>query len=118
VRHLLIRWVILTVAIAVAAWLVPGIDVHGGVVGYLGVGLVLGLVNSVIRPLVRLFALPITIATLGLFSLVINALMLILAAFLSSVLSIDRFWEALVGALVISIVSTILNGVVRGPAHR
>jgi len=119
-RHLLIRWGILTVAVAVAAWLVDGIDVHGGVPGYLAVGLVLGLVNALVRPIVRLFSLPITVATLGLFSLVINAIMLLLAAALSSVLSIDRFWEAFVGALVISIVSAILNAVVtrREPSRR
>lgn len=112
-RHLLIRWVILTVAIAVAAAIVDGIDVHGGILGYIGVAAVLGLVNALIRPIVRLFSIPITIATLGLFSIVINALMLILAAFLSSVLSIDSFRVAILGALIISIVSMILNFAVR-----
>ena len=112
-RHLLIRWVILAVAIGVAVAVTDGIDVHGGVLGYIGVAAVLGLVNALIRPIVRLFSLPITIATLGLFSLVINALMLLLAALLSSALSIDRFRDAIVGALVISIVSTILNWFVR-----
>jgi putative membrane protein len=77
-------------------------------------------VNALIRPIVRLLAIPITVATLGLFSLVINGLMLLLAALLSSVLSIDRFWQAIVGALIISIVSTVLNWLVidRRPARR
>jgi putative membrane protein len=113
VRHLLIRWAILTVAIAVAAAIVDGIDIHGGILGYIWVAAVLGLVNALIRPIVRLFSLPITIATLGLFSIVINALMLILAAFLSSVLSIDSFGVAILGAIIISIVSMILNFAVR-----
>src|SRR6478672_13006989 len=109
VRTLLIRWAVLAVAIAIAVATVSGINVHGGVGGYILVAAVLGLVNALIRPIVRLFSKPITFVTLGLFSLVINGLMLLLAAALSDVLSIDNFWTAIVGALVISIVSTFLN---------
>jgi putative membrane protein len=108
-RLLLIRWAVLAIAIVVAVAVTNGVDVHGGVGGYIGVAAILGLVNALIRPIVRLFSLPITIATLGLFSLVINALMLLLAAALSDVMSIDSFGSAIVGALVISVVSTILN---------
>ena len=110
-RTLLIRWAVLAVAIAIAVATVSGINVHGGVGGYILVAAVLGLVNALIRPIVRLFSKPITFVTLGLFSLVINGLMLLLAAALSDVLSIDNFWTAIVGALVISIVSTFLNWV-------
>jgi len=112
VRHLLIRWAVLAVAVAVAVAVTDGLDVKGGVGGYIAVAAVLGLVNALIRPIVRLFSLPITIATLGLFSLVINALMLLLAAALSSVLSIDNFGAAIIGALVISVVSALLNWLV------
>jgi putative membrane protein len=112
VRHLLIRWAVLAVAVAVAVAVTSGLDVHGGVGGYILVAAVLGLVNALVRPIVRLFSLPITIATLGLFSLVINGLMLLLASALSSVLSIENFWSAIVGALVISVVSAILNWLV------
>jgi putative membrane protein len=112
VRHLLIRWAVLAVAIGIAVAVTDGIDVHGGVLGYIGVAAVLGLVNALIRPIVRLFSMPLTIATLGLFSLVINAVMLIIAALFSSALSIDSFWDAIVGAFLISIVSTILNWLV------
>jgi uncharacterized membrane protein YvlD (DUF360 family) len=77
VRTLLIRWLILAVAIAIAVALVSGINVHGGVGGYILVAAVLGLVNALIRPIVRLFSKPITFMTLGLFSLVINGLMLL-----------------------------------------
>ena len=111
-RSLLIRWAVLAVAVAIAVTVTDGVDVHGGVLGYIGVSAVLGLVNAFIRPIVRLFSIPITIATLGLFSLVINALMLLLAAALSSSLSIDNFWTAIVAAFVISVVSTILNWLV------
>jgi putative membrane protein len=118
VRHLLIRWAILALAVFVAVLTVDGIDVHGGFFGYVGVALVLGLVNAIIRPLVRLLTLPITVMTLGLFSLVINGVMLILASFLSSALSIDSFLDAIVAAVVISIVSAILNFVVRDRGRR
>ncbi len=111
-RHLLIRWAILAVAIVIAVAITDGIDVNGGVGGYILVAAVLGLVNALVRPIVRLFSLPITIATLGLFSLIINALMLLLAAALSSVLSIEGFGTAIVGALVISVVSALLNWLV------
>ncbi len=108
-RSLLLRWLILALAIAIAVALNGGINVHGGFLAYIGVAAILGLVNALIRPIVRLFSLPITIVTLGLFSFVINALMLLLAAALSSVLSIENFWDAIVGAFIISVVSAFLN---------
>ena len=109
---ILIRWAVLAVAIAIAVAVTEGIDVHGGIGGYITVAAVLGLVNALIRPIVRLFTIPITIVTLGLFSFVINGLMLVLAALLSDVLSIENFWDAIVGALVISVVAAILNWLV------
>jgi putative membrane protein len=112
VRNILIRWAVLAVAIAIAVAVTDGIDVHGGVGGYIAVAAVLGLVNALIRPIVRLFTIPITLMTLGLFSFVINGLMLLLAAWLSDVLSIDNFWSAIVGAFVISVVSALLNWLV------
>jgi putative membrane protein len=118
VRQILIRWAILGIAIAVAAAFVNGVDIHGGFFGYVGVAAVLGLVNALIRPVVRLLTLPLTVMTLGLFTLVVNALMLVIAAWLSPVLSIDSFWEAIVAAFIISVVSTILNFVVREPSRR
>jgi putative membrane protein len=118
VRQILIRWAILAVSIAIAAALVNGVDIHGGFFGYIGVAAVLGLVNALIRPIARLLTLPLTLMTLGLFSLVVNAVMLVIAAWLSPVLSIDSFWDAFLAALIISIVSTILNFVVREPSRR
>lgn len=79
------------------------------------VGLVFTLVNLVVKPIVHLFALPLTILTLGLFSLVINALMLLLTSWLTSFtewgLFVDGFWWALLAAVIISVISWVLNAV-------
>jgi uncharacterized membrane protein YvlD (DUF360 family) len=71
-RSLLLRWAVLAVAVAIAVAVTNGINVHGGVSAYIGVAAILGLVNAITRPLVRLLSLPLTVAALGLFSLVIN----------------------------------------------
>ena len=86
----------------------------GDIVGLLIVAIIFGLVNAFIRPIVKLLTLPLSIITLGLFSLVINALMLLLTALLTDGLAIqggflEQFFWALVGGVVISIVSTVLN---------
>src|SRR3954464_5106458 len=82
-RRLLIRIVILAVAIALTVWLVPDIDVDGGFGAHLWVACIFGFVNGIIGPFVRLIALPITLMTLGLFALVVNAALLALTAGLS-----------------------------------
>jgi putative membrane protein len=111
---LLISWLINAVALAVAMWLLPGIYVEGD--AWLAVALmavIFGLVNALIRPLVKFVTCLINVITLGLFTLVINALMLLLAGWIAKQLSIgfvvDNFWWALLGALVISVVSFVLN---------
>jgi putative membrane protein len=112
VRSLLIRWAILGVAVFVAVLIVNGVNVHGGFWGYVLVAAVLGLVNAFIRPIALLLTLPINIITLGLFTIVVNALMLLIAAWLSTVLSIENFGTAILAALVISVVSLLLSRVV------
>jgi putative membrane protein len=109
---LLIRWAINAVALYVTAMLVPGIhisDFGGAVVA----GLVLGIVNAVIRPLVLLLTLPITILTVGIFALVVNALMLYIVAGVTHRLVIDNFLSAFIGAIALSIISTILSHLVK-----
>ena len=108
-RSLLIRWLVLAIAIAVTAALVDGIDIDGGAGGLLAVAALFGLVNAVIRPLVRLLALPIRVMTLGLVSFVINGLMLLITDWLLDVLDVGGLWNAIVAAIVISVVSTLLN---------
>jgi putative membrane protein len=112
VRSLLIRWLVLAVAIAIAAALVDGIHIDGGAGGLLAVAALFGLVNAFVRPIVRLLALPVRVMTLGLVSFVINGLMLLITDWLLDVLDVGGLWSAIVAAIVISIVSTLLNWLV------
>jgi putative membrane protein len=109
VRSLLIRWVVLAIAIAIAAAVVDGIHIDGGSGGLLAVAALFGLVNAIIRPIVRLLALPVRVMTLGLVSFVINGLMLLITDWLLDILDVGGLWDAIVAAIVISIVSTLLN---------
>jgi putative membrane protein len=114
----LVRLVAGAVALAVAAWLIDGISVGPGTTGerlltLLAVALIFGLVNAFVRPIVRLISIPLFIITLGLFTFVVNALMLMLTAWIGDqfdlAFEVDGFWSALLGALVISIVTFVLN---------
>ncbi len=112
--NLLIRWIITSFSLFVAAWLVPGIRVEGNAWGvYAIMAVILGLINAIIRPILKLLSLPIIILTLGLFLLVINGITLWMASAIAVSLFhvgfyVDGFWSALLGALIISIVSMIL----------
>jgi putative membrane protein len=113
---ILLRILINAIAIGVMLALLPErFDSSGGIAGIFVVAVVFGLVNAFIRPIVRLFSLPITCLTLGLFTLVINTLMLLLTAWLSGgFLSInggplERFLWGFIGAIIISIVSGVLS---------
>ena len=111
--QLLIRWAIGSLAIFAAISIVPGIEfsVPGWHIGV--VALVFGLLNALLRPLIYLLTCPLVILTLGLFGLVINAILLGLTSALADQLSInfhiDGFWPAFWGGLVVSIVSTLLS---------
>ena len=112
-RHLLIRLVINAAALFVAVQLIPGMHFTGGVAKLLCVALVFGLVNAVVRPVLTLLSCPLIVVTLGLFLLVINALMLGLTSWLSTRLDlgfhVDGFLPALLGGIVIGVVSTVLT---------
>jgi putative membrane protein len=105
-------------ALAVAAWLLDGISVGGAgdveqLVTLLVVAVIFGLVNAVVRPIVALFSVPFYILTLGLFFLVVNALMLLLTAWLADLVGVrfevDGFWTAVLGGLVISLASAAIG---------
>jgi len=109
----LIRILITAVALWVATRLVSGITYHGNWLGLAGVALVFGLVNSIVRPILAFLSFPLLIVTLGLFTFVLNAVMLMLTSALSSRLGIDfhvaGFWAAFWGAIVVGIVSFLLS---------
>lgn len=108
-QTLFIRLFVNAVALWAAARVVPGIELSGEFVPVLVVAGVFGLVNALIRPLVLLLSLPLVVLTLGLFTLVINALMLMLTGFLVASLSVSGFWAAFWGSLLISIVSLLFS---------
>lgn len=103
-----LRILVNAVTIGLAAYLVPGITVEGAVPAVVG-GLVLGLVNALVRPVLLLLTLPLTLLTLGLFIFVLNALCLWLSSALVPGFTITGFGAAFLGALVISIVSWVLT---------
>jgi putative membrane protein len=110
---LILRWIAAAAAVACAAWLVPGITYQGGLGGLLVVALILGLVNALVRPLLRWLSCGLIVLTLGLFLFIINALMLLLAAAISRQVGIDfavnGFVAALVGSVVITLVSWVFS---------
>ena len=114
---LLLRWLINAIALYVATLIVPGIEAEGGWPTLIVTALVFGLVNALIRPLISFLTCPLIVLTLGLFTLVINALMLLLASAVANWLDfpfrVDGFGPAFWGALVITIVSFILSLVLR-----
>ncbi len=109
----LVRWSINLLALVVAAILIKGIRIQSIETGVIAAG-ILGLVNAVIRPIVLVLTLPINILTLGLFTLVINAVLLELVADLVPGFAIESFGAAFFGALLISIISWLLNLFVGG----
>ncbi len=101
----LARWIAGTLAIYIVAWVLPGIEVQDFATA-IWAGLALGLLNAFLRPLLIFFTLPATIVTLGLFILVINAFILYLVGALVSGVEIHGFGWALLGALLISLLSS------------
>lgn len=132
----IVRVIVNALALAAAAWLLPGItvgseaasaaagnDMVGVVLSYLFVGLIFGIVNAVVRPIIGFLSLPITCLTLGLFAIVINAAMLVLTSWLSSYTPIGLhvqtfFWDAILGAIIISVVSAVIGWIVPDSRER
>jgi putative membrane protein len=131
-RSFIVRVIVNGLALGVASWLLPGLDVSasattaavgnsgvtqgtdtiGIVLAYLFIGLIFGVVNALVKPVVSLLSLPLTILTLGLFMIVINAAMLYLTAWLSGYtpvhFTIDSFfWTAVLAAIIITVISLV-----------
>ena len=120
------RFLLRLVATAAALWLavqlVPGIVWTGSALGLLGVALVFGVLNALVRPLLALLSCPLIVLTLGLFLLVLNAVMLLLTAAVSNALGlgfrVEGFIPAFIGALVVAITSAVLSVFVGEPRRR
>ncbi|WP_376792314.1 phage holin family protein [Thermoflexus sp.] len=113
-RHFLMRWALNTIALWVVSQLYPGVSFRAGagLGDFLLAGLVLGLANALVRPILLLITLPLNFITLGLFTFVVNAIILYLVAALTA-LNVHGFLAALIGAILLSIVSFGLSLLVR-----
>ena len=107
-RGLFLRWLILTVAIMFASYLMDGIRVSGFFSAFFAAA-ILGILNAFFRPILILLTLPINILSLGLFTFLINAMLLKMASGVISGFEVSGFWSAVLGSLVISLVSWLLS---------
>lgn len=106
--HMIVSFLLSAAAVFVAAYLLPGVTVDG-VVDVLIVALILGIINMFVKPVAQILALPITIFTLGLFALVVNALLILLVDWIVPGFSVDGFWWALLFGIVLAIVNGFLG---------
>ena len=110
-KGIFLRWIILTAAIMVAAYLIEGIRIASLLSAFVTAAF-LGILNAFFRPILLLLTLPINILSLGLFTFVINALMLKMASGVLASVDVQGFWSAVFGSIIISIVSWLLNSFV------
>ncbi len=111
-RRILFKWLINALALLVTTYLVNGIQVTGAPALFMAAAL-LGILNAFIRPILIILTLPINIITLGLFTLVINGAMLWFVSLIIKGFVIQGFWPAVIGALIISIVSWLFNWLIQ-----
>jgi putative membrane protein len=116
--RLILRLLANAAALAVATWLLSGISLtaptlEGKLVTFLIVGAVFGILNAIIKPIFQIVTIPLVILSLGLFLIVINACMLLLTSWLAGIFdlgwNVDGFWTAVLGSIIVSIVSFVLN---------
>jgi len=112
---ILIRWLVTTIAIFMVPSLVPGVKVEG-IGAALAAAAILGILNALVRPILIILTLPLTILTLGVFILIINALLFQLAGAIVSGIHVASFWSAFFASIIVSLVSWILNSAVSGGA--
>lgn len=110
IMGLLLHWLVFTLAIVITAYILPGIKVSGFGAA-LVTAVVLGIINTIIRPVLIFFTLPINIFTLGLFTLVINALLILLTAAMVPGFNVAGFWWAVLFSIILSVINAILNAI-------
>jgi putative membrane protein len=111
--NFLIRLFVNALALAAAAWLFDGIQMSGGFWDVLLVAFVFGLLNAILKPILLFLSLPFVIVTLGLFALVVNAVMLLITASLLDDFAVAGFGTAVLGSIVISLVTMVLGGLLK-----
>ena len=113
----ILRWMINALGLYLAVYIVPGIAYEGDWTGFLWLALIFGLLNALLRPILKFFALPLIVLTLGLFTIIINTGLLMLTSYIGQNFSlnftVDGFWQALLGSLVISAVSVVMGMILR-----
>ncbi len=117
-RSFLLSWIIVALAFAVTAWLLGGVTVSGGILGYLWISALFGVVNAFLGTILRIISLPFIILTLGLVLILINAAVLAITDAITGDLTINSFfWDAIWAAIVLSIATMVVGWVVRGAAR-
>ena len=109
-RNFVVRLFVNALALSAAAWLVTGIELTGDFGDVLIVALVFGLLNALVKPVLVFLSFPVILLTLGLFAFVLNGVMLLVTANLTDNLSVSGLWAAILGSLVVSVVSALLGG--------
>jgi putative membrane protein len=117
VRSFLQRWLVTAAGVLIASQIVPGISAQS-LPGLLAASLLLGIFNAFLRPIMLILTLPLLLVTLGLFTFVVNAVLLLLVDSLVKGFYVNGFWAAFWGGVVISIVSFIANGLIGKPVKR
>lgn len=118
--NFIIRWIVTAIAVGAAVWIVPDIEIVSTGESWVGIvlfALILSLINMSVKPILQVLSLPVTVLTLGIFYIVVNTLLLYIAAWLANGLFgagfyIASFGSAFVASIVISIVSALVNGLV------
>ena len=109
----ILRWIINAVALFLAVYIVPGVNLQGGVISVIWLALIFGLINAFLRPLLKLLTCPLIFLTLGLFTLLINTFLFWLTSQVGQAFgigfTINGFWPAFFGGLVVTVVSVILS---------
>lgn len=106
--YTIIRWILSALLVILIAWIVPGITVSNFISALLVV-VVIALINIFIRPLVEFISLPINFLTLGLFGLIINALLFMLAGKIAPGFQVEGFWSALLGSIILAVMMPLIN---------
>jgi putative membrane protein len=118
----ILRWVINAIALYLAVYLVPGVNLEGGWVSILWLALIFGLINAFLRPLLKLLTCPLIILTLGLFTLLINTFLFWLTSQVGQAFgigfTIDGFWPAFLGGLVVTAVSIVMSLILKDETKR